>query len=60
MIPRIPIGSLTPEEFRERFMAPNLPVMLTGAADSWRATAEWVAAAGQPAVGTLAALFPDS
>ena len=41
-------------------MAPNLPVMLTGAADSWRATAEWVAAAGQPAVGTLAALFPDS
>ena len=60
MIPRIPIGSLTPEEFRERYMAPNLPVMLTGAADSWRATAEWVAAAGQPAVGTLAALFPDS
>ena len=60
MIPRIPIGSLTPEEFRERFMAPNLPVMLTGAADSWRATAEWVAAAGQPAVSTLAALFPDS
>ena len=60
MIPRIPIASLTPEEFRERFMAPNLPVMLTGAADSWRATAEWVAAAGQPAVSTLAALFPDS
>ena len=60
MVPRIPIASLTPEEFRERFMAPNLPVMLTGAADSWRATAEWVAAAGQPAVSTLAALFPDS
>ena len=36
-VPRIPLASLSPAEFRERFMVPNLPVLLTGAADGWRA-----------------------
>ena len=59
-VPRIPLASLSPAEFRERFMVPNLPVMLTGASDGWRAVAEWIDASGEPDVARLAALFPGS
>lgn len=44
--PRVPIGSLSASEFRTRFMLPNLPVLLTGATEGWRAATEWVTPAG--------------
>ena len=59
-VPRVPLSEITAEEFRERYMVPNEPVLLTGAAQGWRATAEWIDHAGQPAVGELATLFPRS
>ena len=59
-VPHVPLASLTAAEFREHFMAPNLPVMLTGATAGWRSVEDWVDSDGQPDVARLAVLFPDA
>ncbi|KAL1519848.1 hypothetical protein AB1Y20_023351 [Prymnesium parvum] len=57
---RVPLASLTVEEFRDRYMIPNEPVLLTGATHGWRAVAEWVTPRGAPDISRLAALFGAS
>ena len=59
-VPRIPMGSMTAERFRAEFMERNLPVMVLGATDGWRAAREWVRADGGPDVARLASLFGGS
>ena len=56
-VPRHSIDELTPERFRDEYMAANLPVLLTGVGRSWRATREWVTADGKPDVSALERLF---
>ena len=56
-VPRVPLASLTRVEFERRFQGPNLPVLITGVTESWRAAREWVDEQGRPDVARLAALF---
>jgi hypothetical protein len=58
-VPRVDAASLTRDEFERRFAQKNLPVLLTNATASWRASREWVDAAGEPDVAALATLFGD-
>ena len=56
--PRVALSSLTRSEFEAEYLAPNLPVLLTGATDGWRAAKEWVQwPLESPAVARLAELF---
>ena len=41
-------------------MAKNLPVMITGLTDDWRARREWVTKDGQPDVVAMSELFGDA
>ena len=41
-VPTVDASELSPDQFLERYMRPNLPVMITGLTDGWRATREWV------------------
>ena len=41
-IPTVDASELSPEQFLQRYMRPNLPVMVTGLTDGWRATRDWV------------------
>ena len=56
-VPRRPIDSLTPAEFRRLYLVPNRPVVLTGATVGWRAASDWVTADGEPDLPALARLF---
>ena len=59
MVDRVRIASLTPEEFAERYLRPNRPVLLTGVGELWRCQ-HWVTADGRPDIAFLAATFGDS
>ena len=59
MVDRVRIASLTPEEFAERYLRPNRPVLLTGVGEFWRCQ-HWVTADGRPDIAFLAATFGDS
>ncbi|GFH23054.1 RNA_pol_sigma70 domain-containing protein, partial [Haematococcus lacustris] len=48
-------AQLSHSQFVERFLAPNLPVLLKGAASHWRASSEWVDPCGQPDLQALLA-----
>lgn len=41
-VPVVPARDLSPQQFLEQFMKPNLPVLITGLTDSWKARKEWV------------------
>lgn len=58
-VPRRPIDSLTPAEFRRLYLVPNRPVVLTGATVGWRAASDWVTADGEPDLPALARLFGE-
>ena len=51
---------LSPAAFREKFMAKNLPVMITGLTENWRACREWVTKDGQPDIAFMSELFGDA
>ena len=60
-VPRVHASELTPTQFAERYMRPNLPVLVTGLMDEWRAAREWVTTGGTPDVaGKMAAAFGDA
>lgn len=59
-VPRVSAASITPEEFRRRFLEPNLPVLLVDGTSTWRAMREWVNADGSPDVEELSRLFGGS
>jgi hypothetical protein len=59
-VPRVRLSSLSVQEFRDQYMLPNKPVLLTGATAAWRAVREWVSADGQPNVQELANAFGNS
>ena len=59
MVDRVPIASITPAEFAERYLRPNRPVLLTGVGESWRCQ-HWVTVDGRPDIAFLAATFGDS
>ena len=50
------------DEFRERFMKPNLPVLITGlqVMHQWRACKEWVTQSGHPNLDYLSTHFGSS
>lgn len=60
VIERVPLDSLTVEQFRERYMEPNKPVVLTQATAGWRSVLEWVTPSSAPDVLHLASLFGES
>jgi hypothetical protein len=41
-VPTVDASELSPAQFVERFMKPNLPALLTGLTNGWRAQREWV------------------
>jgi hypothetical protein len=41
-IDRVDGRSLTYEQFVDRYMKPNLPVVLTGLTDTWQSRTDWV------------------
>ena len=55
-VTRVDVNSITPAEFRSRYMDKNLPVILTGGCRTWRACREWVAD-GKPDLARLEGLF---
>ena len=59
-VPTVRCEDLSPESFRAEFMAKNLPVMITGLTDDWRARREWVTKDGQPDVVAMSELFGDA
>ena len=59
-VPTVRCEDLSPEAFRAEFMAKNLPVMITGLTDDWRARREWVTKDGQPDVVAMSELFGDA
>ena len=59
-VPTVRSEDLSPEAFRAEFMAKNLPVMITGLTDDWRARREWVTKDGQPDVVAMSELFGDA
>ncbi|OAY79583.1 JmjC domain-containing protein 4, partial [Ananas comosus] len=63
-VERVDARDLSYERFVERFLAPNLPVLLTGLTDAaapWRACADWVSSAPRrPNLPFFSARFPNS
>ena len=59
-VPTVRCEDLSPKAFRAEFMAKNLPVMITGLTDDWRARREWVTKDGQPDVVAMSELFGDA
>ena len=59
MVERVPIDSITPAEFAERYLRPNRPVLLTGVGERWHCH-HWVTTNGSPYVAFLAECFGDS
>ena len=55
-VPTVRCEDLSPEAFRAEFMAKNLPVMITGLTDDWRARRE-ATKDGQPDVAAMSELF---
>ncbi|KAL6765151.1 hypothetical protein V8C86DRAFT_3128302 [Haematococcus lacustris] len=54
-VPEVDAAQLSYSQFVERFLAPNLPVLLKGAASHWRSSSEWVDPCGQPDLQALLA-----
>ena len=59
-VPTVRCEDLSPDAFRAEFMSKNLPVMITGITDDWRARREWVTKDGQPDVVAMSELFGDA
>ena len=59
-VPTVRCEDLSPEAFRAEFMSKNLPVMISGLTDDWRARREWVTKNGQPDVVAMAERFGDA
>lgn len=51
---------LSYDRFCMQYMRPNLPVIIRGVTDGWRACREWVTAEGQPDLDRLEELFGSS
>ncbi|KAL3142171.1 hypothetical protein ABBQ38_002528 [Trebouxia sp. C0009 RCD-2024] len=49
--------NLNYQQFVENFMEPNLPVMIQGLADHWKATQEWVTSSGDIDIDFIAKQF---
>ncbi|XP_002977533.2 jmjC domain-containing protein 4 isoform X2 [Selaginella moellendorffii] len=52
--------SLSYQEFRERYLLPNKPVLVTGLMEHWRASRDWVDDHGKPDLEFLARNFGGS
>ena len=61
-VPIVDASELSPSQFLERYVKPNLPVLITGLTDGWRARREWVVhGSGAPDVGgAMAEHFGDA
>ena len=61
-VPVIDGRSTSYDEFREKFMKPNLPVLITGLQlmHQWRACKEWVTQSGRPDLDYLSTHFGSS
>ena len=61
-VPTVDARDLSPAQFVERYLKPNLPVLITGLTDGWRARREWVVSgSGAPDVGgAMAAHFGEA
>ncbi|RWW46566.1 hypothetical protein BHE74_00047512, partial [Ensete ventricosum] len=60
-VERVDGRALRYEEFVERYLMPNRPVLLTGLMDDWRAATDWLAPDGRaPNLPFFAAHFGDS
>eukprot|EP00897_Mesotaenium_endlicherianum_P003685 jgi/Mesen1/3344/ME000191S02481 len=56
-VPRVAYSSIGYEHFFTKYMTANMPVVITGVTDTWRARREWVTADGAPNLEALKALF---
>lgn len=60
-VERVDGRALRYEEFVERYLMPNRPVLLTGLMDDWRAATDWLAPDGRaPNLPFFATHFGDS
>lgn len=63
VVAQVPVidGLLTPyHEFRDKFMRPNLPVLITGLMQHWRASMQWATHSGDPNLDYLSTHFGNS
>ena len=54
-VPNISVDDISPHEFEARYMAPNLPCVLSGVGSEWRACREWADQAGGARLDALRA-----
>ena len=59
-VPTVRCEDLSPGAFRAEYMSKNMPVMISGLTEGWRARREWVTKDGQPDVAAMSELFGDA